>query len=129
MSAKILIVEDNPDSCAFLSQLLKVRGYSVQTASDGLQALFAVEEFRPDIIVSDIMMPGITGIEMVRVLRQSPQYREIPVLMISAFGSGNLKEALQAGADSALHKPINFDQFFETLAQLLQRRSTTQTAG
>jgi CheY-like chemotaxis protein len=119
MSAKILIVEDNPDSCAYLSHLLQVKGYTVFTASDGLQALNEVEAYDPDLIISDIMMPNVNGLQMVRALRQTSKYQGLPVLMISAYGSGNLREALDAGANQVMCKPLDFDVFFETLDRLL----------
>ena len=124
MTAKILIVEDNPDSCAYLSQLLTIKGYTVYTAADGLEALRAVQISNPDVIVSDIMMPKADGIQLLKALRSSPKYKKIPVLMVSAYGSGNLKEALQAGADEAMRKPLNFSHFFESLEKLLHRLPT-----
>lgn len=119
MPARILIVEDNQDSCAYLKRLLQVKGYKVFTARDGMEALREVEKYKPDLIVSDIMTPRIDGIQLVKALRSTPKYRKIPVLVVSAYGSGNLKEALNAGANAAMRKPINFDRFFESLENLL----------
>ena len=119
--AKILLVEDNPDSCSYLTQLLRVKGYEVLTAGDGLEALREIQNYNPDIIVSDIMMPKADGIQLVKALRSTPKYRTLPVLVVSAYGSGNLKEALLAGANAAMRKPINFNHFFESLDNLLQQ--------
>ena len=119
MSAKILIVEDNADSCAYLARLLELKGYIVATAKDGLEALYEIENYNPDLIVSDIMTPRVDGIQMVRALRSIPKYEHIPVVMISAFGSGNLKDAIQAGANEAMRKPLDFDKFFSSLDKLL----------
>jgi CheY-like chemotaxis protein len=119
MSAKILIVEDNADSCAYLARLLELKGYTVQTAKDGLEALQEIEAYNPDLIVSDIMTPRVDGIQMLRALRSIPKYQHIPVVMISAFGSGNLIEAIKAGANEAMRKPLDFDRFFRSLNQLL----------
>jgi two-component system, OmpR family, alkaline phosphatase synthesis response regulator PhoP len=121
MSAKILIVEDNADSCAYLSQLLKIKGYTVFTANDGLDALREIQKYNPDLIITDIMMPRADGIQLVKALRSTPKYRNIAVLVVSAYGSGNLKEALKAGADAAMRKPINFTLFFASLEKLLNR--------
>ncbi len=126
MSAKILIVEDNADSCAYLARLLEVKGYIVFTAKDGLEALQEIEAYNPDLIVSDIVTPRVDRIQMVKALRAIPKYQNIPVLMISAFGSGNLHEAIKAGANEAMRKPIDFDQFFQSLDNLLsENRYTT----
>jgi two-component system, OmpR family, response regulator len=119
MSARILIVEDNPDSCAYLARLLVLKGYTVLTARDGLEALHEVKDFNPDAIVSDIMMPKVDGIQMVKTLRSTPNYRDLPVLVISAHGSGNLLEALKAGANDAMRKPLNLDLFFKSLETLI----------
>lgn len=119
MSAKILVVEDNVDSCAYLARLLELKGYTVATAKDGMEALHEIEKYNPDLIVSDIMTPRVDGIQMLRALRSIPKYKNIPVLMISAFGSGNLQEALKAGANEAMRKPLDFDKFFSSLTELL----------
>src|SRR5215470_14476359 len=105
MAAKILVVEDNPDSCTYLARLLELKGYVVQTAPDGFQALLEVKKFQPDLIITDIMMPRLDGIGLLNNLRNSPNYRSMPVIAISAFGSGNLQAALQAGANKAMRKP------------------------
>ena len=118
MATKILLVEDNLDSCAYLARLLELKGYDVHTATDGIEALKEVEAYHPDLIVTDIMMPRLDGIGLVNTLRNSPNYRSTPVIAMSAFGSGNLQAALQAGANRALRKPINFEQFFKSIEQL-----------
>src|SRR5215813_12875397 len=119
MAAKILLVEDNPDSCTYLARLLELKGYVVQTAPDGMEALKKVEAFHPDLIISDLMMPRLDGIGLVTTLRNSPTYQSTPVIAISAYGSGNLQSAVQAGANKALRKPLNFDHFFQTVENLL----------
>ena len=119
MAAKILLVEDNLDSCTYLARLLELKGYDVQTATDGMEALKEVETFHPDLIITDMMMPRLNGIGLLNTLRSSPKYQTTPVIAISAYGSGNLQAALRAGADKAMRKPINFDQFFKSIEQLL----------
>ena len=119
MREKILLVEDNPDSCAYLAQLLHIKGYEVQTAADGLEALDKVQSFSPDLIISDMMMPRLDGVQFLRLLRNTIKYRHIPVIMVSAYGSGNLQEAVQAGADAVMKKPFDFDWFFKSLANVL----------
>ena len=119
MATKILLVEDNLDSCAYLARLLELKGYDVHTATDGIEALKAVEAFHPDLIITNIMMPRLDGIGLLNTIRNSPNYRSTPVIAMSAFGSGNLQAALQAGANKALRKPINFEQFFKSIEQLL----------
>lgn len=119
MASKILVVEDNLDSCNYLARLLEVKGYVVCKAKDGMEALKEITTFHPDLIISDIMMPRLDGIGLVRTLRNSPNYQNTPIIVMSAFGSGNLQAAVQAGADKAMRKPLNFEQFFKSIENLL----------
>jgi CheY-like chemotaxis protein len=121
MQAKILIVEDNPDWCDCLTHMLIGRGYKVHTAGDGQEALYEVREGGPDLIISDIMMPFLGGIELVETLRQTSKYKDIPVMVLTAHDNSNLQRALRAGADEALRKPIDFDHFFATIEKLLNQ--------
>jgi CheY-like chemotaxis protein len=107
VSIRILVVEDEPDSREFLATLLKLEGYKVITASDGLEGIKKVEADHPDIILSDICMPNMDGIDMVKALRKSPEHKRIPIVMLSAFGSGNLTNAINAGANEAMRKPVH----------------------
>ena len=113
MIKRLLVVDDEPKLLRALAVDLRGEGYDVMTARSGNEALICVAQKIPDLIVSDIMTPRIDGIQLVRALRSTPKYRKIPVLVVSAYGSGNLKEALNAGANAAMRKPINFDRFFE----------------
>jgi CheY-like chemotaxis protein len=116
---KILVVEDDADSRDFLVTLLRLEGYSVSIAGDGLEAIKQVETDRPDLILSDIAMPNLDGIDMVKQLRSSPDYKAIPIVMLSAFGSGNLINAINAGANQAMRKPINPDLLLKNVSEWL----------
>ena len=119
MSAKILIVEDNPDQRDFLAILLRQQGYAVATAIDGLEGIHQARNTNPDLIVCDITMPNLDGIDMVRALRKIPVYRNTPVLMLSAYGTNKLFEALDAGANHVMRKPLDFDLFSKAINRLL----------
>jgi CheY-like chemotaxis protein len=119
LSAKILIIEDNPDQRGFLAIMLEQHGYRTFTATDGLDGLQQVQTHRPDLIISDIMMPNLDGIEMVKTLRRIPTCKEIPVLMLSAYGTNKLFEAINAGASHVMRKPLEFDYFFMAIKRLL----------
>ena len=93
MPAKILIVEDNPDMRELLAVALKMEGHTVYTADDGREGLKLVHADCPDLILSDITMPNLDGVEMVRCLRQMPECNKVPVLIMSAYGSGNLAQS------------------------------------
>ena len=119
MSAKILLVEDNQDARTSLALILSTRGYAVATAADGQEAVEHVKTDCPDLILSDINMPNLDGLSMVKVIRTLPHCQNVPIVMMSAYGSGPLGEALRAGATAALRKPLNFQALSETLARFL----------
>jgi CheY-like chemotaxis protein len=115
VSIKILVVEDEPESRDFLAILLKLEGYAVATASNGLEGIEKVEADCPDIIISDICMPHLDGLDMVKMLRKSPAYKTIPIVMLSAYGSGNLMSALNVGANEAMRKPVNAELLLQNV--------------
>ena len=119
MSAKVLIIEDNSDSRHFLASLLKIKGFEVMEAADGLEGIKRVFTERPDVIVSDLSMPRLDGVQMLKALRSSPAFRSIPVVAVSAFGSGRLEDAARAGADYTLRKPLNCDLLLTAISRLL----------
>jgi CheY-like chemotaxis protein len=117
VSIRILVVEDEPDSREFLATLLKLEGYTVITAGDGLEGIEKVETDHPDIILSDICMPNMDGIDMVKALRKSSKYKRIPIVMLSAFGSGNLINAINAGANEAMRKPVHAELLLQYITK------------
>jgi CheY-like chemotaxis protein len=119
LSGTILIVEDNPDQRDFLAIMLEQQGYTIHTATDGSEGLRLIKSFTPDLIISDIMMPNLDGIEMVKELKKNPEYQSIPVLMLSAYGTNKLFEAINAGASHVMRKPLDFDFFFKAIDRLL----------
>ena len=119
MSAKVLIVEDNQDSRDFLAALLRLKGYRVDTAVDGLDGIKHALAGHPDLIISDISMPRLDGVQMLKALRKSPGFSKIPIVAVSAYGSGKLEDAARAGADYTLRKPLNCDLLLTTIGRLL----------
>ena len=106
-SASVLVVDDNPDMRSYLARLL-ARQYSVRTANNGLLALQAIRSARPDLIVSDVMMPGLDGFGLVRTLRSDPATEAIPIILVSArAGEEAMVEGLDIGADDYLVKPFS----------------------
>ena len=104
--ARVLIVDDNRDLRTFLGSLLSPH-YNVQTVSDGREALDAVRDRKPDLVLSDVMMPNLDGLGLVRALREDPQTRTLPVILLSArAGQEASLEGLAAGADDYLAKPF-----------------------
>jgi DNA-binding response OmpR family regulator len=121
-NGKILVIEDNRDSRDILSKLLRMSGYDVLSASDGESGYEAASSFQPDLIITDINMPRMDGIEFVRRVRASDLLGKTPVLVVTAFGSTAAREAVEAGADASAEKPFDFDRFLLMVKDLISRR-------
>ncbi|MEX2582962.1 MAG: response regulator transcription factor [Gemmatimonadota bacterium] len=123
---RILIVEDNARIAAFLRKGLMEEGYSVETAADGDEAFVAAVEQEFDAAVVDVMLPGRSGIELVRDLRDSG--RAFPILLLTARDrTENKIEGLDAGADDYLTKPFDFTELTARLRALLRRPAGVAT--
>lgn len=119
MSPKILIVDDIPDAIDFLPEWFKREGYDTLIATRGQQALALAEEARPDVILLDVMMPGMDGIETCRRLRRNPATSNIPVILVSARSPSEARaEGLLAGATDYVTKPIHFPDLLERVQRL-----------
>ena len=118
---KILVIEDNRDSRDILSKLLRMSGYDVMSASDGETGYAAALKHEPDLVITDIHMPRMDGIEFVKRIRLEGTLAETPVLVVTAFGSNVAREAIEAGADAAAEKPFDFDKFLDTVQVLIER--------
>jgi PAS domain S-box-containing protein len=106
--ARVLLVDDNADMRDYVLRLLQGAGYEVQTAADGLAALEAARNAEPNVIVSDVMMPGLDGFGLLREVRALEALRETPFIMLSArAGEDSRIEGIQAGADDYLTKPFS----------------------
>src|SRR3989344_653497 len=88
---RILLVDDEPDLLAVLREVLEKEGFSVETAPDGYQALQSIRSHMPDIAVIDLRMPGLDGFSVCRELRKDPLYEHLPVVMLSASGTREMK--------------------------------------
>ncbi|MCZ7373585.1 SpoIIE family protein phosphatase [Micromonospora sp. WMMC250] len=120
-SARILVADDNADMREYLSRLLRAAGYQVEAVNDGHLALQAARAHQPDLVVSDVMMPALDGLQLVAALRAEPRTAGTPVLLLSArAGQEASIEGLEAGADDYLVKPF-------AAAELLARVRTNVT--
>lgn len=117
---RVLVVDDDPDIVSILRRGLAYEGYTVDTASDGNEALAKVRQAEPDVVVLDIMMPGLDGVEVARRLRETD---DVPILMLTAKGTTADKvEGLDSGADDYVVKPFDIDELLARVKSLLRRR-------
>src|SRR5215813_2552012 len=111
MPKKILVIEDHEEMRELLQLALEQAGYEVATAMDGVQGYDKALFLKPDLIVTDIRMPGADGIHVVRRVRDTPSLQHVPILVTTAFGTGTATFSLQAGADAYEPKPLNPTNF------------------
>ncbi len=129
MAEKILIVDDDPDTVKFMDVMLNRLGYEVITALDGMQALELAHSDYPDLIILDVMMPGIDGFEVARSLRRHPETALIPILMFTAKTQVDDKMAgYEAGVDIYLTKPIHPVDLQANIKALLAQKKARRVA-
>lgn len=115
MGKKVLVVEDHHDTSFMLCRLLKMEGYEVEHAIDGIVGYSTATNEHPDLIVTDIQMPRMNGIEMIKRIREEDEFRQTPIIVMSAYGKRIIDDAIKAGADDFVEKPIDFDKFLTTI--------------
>ncbi|HEY3303483.1 MAG TPA: response regulator [Candidatus Binatia bacterium] len=121
----ILIVDDNPVNLKLVRVLLAGAGYDARTASDAEEALEVLREFRPKLILMDIQLPGMDGLELTRRLKANPETRGIVVLALTAYAmKGDDKRTLEAGCDGYISKPVDTRTLPATIEQYLSRDAT-----
>ncbi len=124
MNKKILIIEDDPSALRFVGYALEQEGYQVLTATNGLAGIRKVQNEEPDLIVLDIMLPGIDGFEICHRLRAEPQTAQLPILMLSAKAQEVDKAtALKVGADDYISKPWCRSELVTKIATMLEQKS------
>lgn len=126
MSTAILVVDDDPSSLDIVRTYLESRGYTVATAVDGKDALAKLEDVQPAIMLLDVMMPGMDGWEVARLVKNHPNFRDVRVIMLTARSDFTDKhEGLRAGADDYIVKPIRLEELGRRVERNLKARERT----
>jgi two-component system, OmpR family, alkaline phosphatase synthesis response regulator PhoP len=120
MPTKVLIADDEPNIVVSLEFLMKERGYEVRVATSGDEALAAVAEFTPDLVLLDVMMPRMSGYEVCQKIRENPAWGHIKILMLSAKGREiEVHKGLAMGADAYVTKPFSTRDLVTRVEQML----------
>ena len=123
MKEKILIVEDNPLHTRLIEMTLRRKGYTLLKATDGEEALDVARRERPDLILMDLNLPTMTGLEVTRKLRETPAFSHTPIIAITAYAmKGDKERVIESGCDAYLSKPINTRELPEMIAEMLLQR-------
>ena len=117
---KILLVEDNPVNRRLAEFLLRSQGYQVRAATNAQEAFDTIKAERPDLILMDVQLPGMDGLEATRKLKEEPTTRDIPVVAVTSYAmKGDREKALAAGCSGYITKPIDKDTFIREVATVL----------
>jgi CheY-like chemotaxis protein len=120
---KILVVDDNATNLKLVTYLLSSPSYEVRTASDAEQALALLQSFEPDLILMDIQLPDIDGLELTRRLKADPRTEKTTIIAVTAYAmKGDEEKALAAGVDAYVCKPIQKESFRRIVAEHLEKR-------
>jgi DNA-binding response OmpR family regulator len=129
MNEKILVIEDDPATSRLVDYALRHEGYQVITASNGLVGIRKVQEEKPDLIILDVMLPGMDGFEICHRLRSEPATAELPILMLSAKAQEiDRNTGVKVGADDYLAKPADPSEIVSRVGSLLARKRSAAPA-
>lgn len=117
---RIVIVEDEPDTAEMFAEMMRLSGYQVFKSYSGTRAVALIAEKMPSAVILDVMMPDLSGIDVLHLLRRDPHLKDIPVIIVSAKGlPSDIKGALDAGAAFYLTKPVAFQDLRKTVEKAI----------
>jgi two-component system alkaline phosphatase synthesis response regulator PhoP len=129
MAKRILAVDDEPRVLAMIQKRLETAGYEVITATEGQEALKKAHAEQPDLIVLDLILPGLNGYQICAMLKKDELYRDIPILMLTARSQEqDVSEGMRVGADAYMTKPYDSEAFLFQVAGLLGKREQKRLA-
>ena len=128
--AKILVVEDNALNIKLFCDLLAVHGHEAEPVTDSREALETARAFRPDLVITDIQLPHINGIELMKLLRADELLKDVPILAVTAYAAPGDDERIRAaGARAYVSKPISVTRFVEQVEELLAEAASEKESG
>jgi two-component system cell cycle response regulator DivK len=124
MAKRILVVEDNDLNRKLFCDVLRSQGYAVEPCADGLEALGKARDFVPNLIIMDIQLPNVSGLDLIEAAKADAVLRQIPVLAVTAYaGKGDEERIRDAGAEGYLAKPVSIGPFMAAVKGLVERAS------
>lgn len=127
--AKILIVEDNALNVKLFCDLLAAHGHEPRAVTDGRYALDEAREFAPDLVITDIQLPHVTGLELIRMMREDKRLKDVPIMAVTAYAAAADEERIRAaGAQAYVSKPISVAKFVAQVNDLLGIQETDARA-
>jgi CheY-like chemotaxis protein len=130
VSRRILVVDDDPRLLHVVSMYLSIEGYDVDTAPNGEEGLQRVEALRPDLVILDVMMPGIDGLEACRRIKSNPETRHIPVVLFTALSrTDDVESGRAAGANRFINKPFSLIGLGAVIRSFLSEEQPVSAVG
>ena len=121
MPKKILVVDDTPDARELMASILALEQFEVVLAADGVEGIDQARSESPDLIITDLTMPRLPGLEMIHRLREMPEFKTVPILAVTSTGMERAVEAIKAGANRALARPIENHLLLAFVFDLLKK--------
>lgn len=130
MSARLLLVDDEPGLREAVQAYLEDSDFAVEVATNGREGWERLQQYHPDLVISDIMMPQVDGYQFLKQMREDPRYKALPVVFLTAKGmTGDRIQGYQAGCDAYLSKPFDPDELVAIVTNLLARRAAAKEIG
>jgi two-component system cell cycle response regulator DivK len=128
--AKILIVEDNALNIKLFCDLLAAHGHEPEAVTDSRNALDAARSFSPDLVITDIQLPHVSGLDLIRLIRADEELADVPIMAVTAYSAAGDEERIRAaGAQAYVSKPISVVRFAQTVDELLAQDSASDPKG
>ena len=124
----VIVVEDEPDAAELFAEMMRVSGFRVLKTYSSTPAISMIAKERPDVVILDIMMPDVSGLEVLRFMKREPQLKDIPVVVVSARSMPSaIQEGLEAGANLYLTKPVGYLDLKKAVDQVMQAGSSNNS--